>query len=97
MTREAEQDSERGTRAERQRGNRWIVAGHADADGREHAEMHDLIAAKIEPFAKTRLLEQGASEIAIHAIDDRAELKDERAHEETSAREKPGRGEADQD
>ncbi len=63
----------------------------------KHAEMHDLIAAQIEPFAEARLLEEGAREIAIHAIDNRTELKNERADEETSPREKPGRGEADQD
>ena len=95
--REAKQDAECGARAERQGGNRWIDAGNSDSDGRKHAEVHDLIAAEIEPFAQARLFEQGAREIAVHAIDDRAKLEDERASHEISAREKPGRREADQD
>ena len=64
---------------------------------RKHAEVHDLIATEIEPFAQARLLEQGARQIAVHAIDDRAKLEDERARDEISAREEPGRREADQD
>jgi hypothetical protein len=56
-----------------------------------------LIAAEIEPLAEAGLLEQSASEIAIHAIENRAKLKDERADEEASACEKPGRDKAEED
>ena len=59
--------------------------------------MHDLVATEIEPFAQARLLERGPSEIAVHAIDDRAKLEDERASHEISTGKAPGEARPSQD